>query len=66
MLADWERQYPGRVESIFTSLCNVTASQLADPALFDFAALEASRALAAAQPAAQPALQPPALPEPVA
>ena len=66
MLADWERQYPGRVESIFTSLCNVTASQLADPALFDFAALEGSRALAAAQPAAQPALQPPALPEPVA
>jgi len=40
MLADWERESPGRVDSIFTALCNVDASHLADPEAFDFAALE--------------------------
>ena len=40
MLADWEREHPGRIESIFAAMRNVTASHLADPALFDFAALE--------------------------
>ena len=39
MLADWEREHPGRIESIFAAMRNVTASHLADPALFDFAAL---------------------------
>ncbi len=41
MLAEWERQSPGRVENVFRSLQNVTASHLADPALFDFASLGA-------------------------
>ena len=41
MLQDWEREHPGRLESIFSSLQNVAPSQLADPALFDFAGLEA-------------------------
>jgi tRNA 2-thiocytidine biosynthesis protein TtcA len=40
MLAAWERESPGRVESIFTALCNVDASHLADPRAFDFGALE--------------------------
>ena len=44
MLAAWEREYPGRVESIFAALRDVAPSQLADPALFDFAGLEARRA----------------------
>ncbi len=44
MLRDWELRYPGRMESIFSSICNVEGSQLADPALFDFAGLEARRA----------------------
>jgi tRNA 2-thiocytidine biosynthesis protein TtcA len=44
MLREWEEQFPGRVESIFSSICNVSASQLADPALFDFAGLERLRA----------------------
>jgi tRNA 2-thiocytidine biosynthesis protein TtcA len=39
MLAGWERQYPGRTESIFRSICNVAPSQLGDTALFDFASL---------------------------
>ena len=40
MLNDWEEQYPGRIESIFSSICNASVSQLADPALFDFAGLD--------------------------
>ena len=41
MLADWERQYPGRTETIFRGICNVAPSQLADTALFDFTSLRA-------------------------
>jgi tRNA 2-thiocytidine biosynthesis protein TtcA len=39
MLADWERQHPGRTSLIFGALKNVAPSQLADPGLFDFAGL---------------------------
>ncbi len=46
MLRDWELKFPGRIESIFSSICNVAGSQLADPALFDFAGLDARRAMA--------------------
>ena len=48
MLRAWEREHPGRVESIFAALRDVAPSQLADPALFDFAGLEARRATGAA------------------
>jgi tRNA 2-thiocytidine biosynthesis protein TtcA len=44
MLRDWERTHPGRVESIFAAMRDVQPSQLADPALFDFASLDARRA----------------------
>ncbi len=44
MLAGWERQYPGRTETIFRSIRNVAPSQLADTGLFDFASLRAQRA----------------------
>ncbi len=40
MLQNWDRQFPGRLETIFTSLQNVAPSQLADASLFDFANLE--------------------------
>lgn len=43
MLTEWERESPGRVESIFRSLQQVAPSQLADTTLFDFAGLEAVR-----------------------
>ncbi|MGB7250611.1 MAG: hypothetical protein WBC73_16880, partial [Phormidesmis sp.] len=43
MLHDWEKQWPGRTETLFRSLQNVAPSQLADASLFDFAALEAAR-----------------------
>jgi tRNA 2-thiocytidine biosynthesis protein TtcA len=35
MLREWEQQYPGRTESIFSSLRNVVASHLVDPDLAD-------------------------------
>jgi tRNA 2-thiocytidine biosynthesis protein TtcA len=41
MLAEWEREHPGRTESIFTALRQVEAGHLADTRLFDFAALQA-------------------------
>jgi tRNA 2-thiocytidine biosynthesis protein TtcA len=41
MLADWEKQYPGRSETIFRAIGNVAPSQLADRDLFDFAGLNA-------------------------
>ena len=41
MLTKWESDNPGRVESIFRSLQNVTPSHLADAELFDFPALGA-------------------------
>jgi tRNA 2-thiocytidine biosynthesis protein TtcA len=36
MLAQWEKEYPGRTETIFRSIRNVAPSQLADRDLFDF------------------------------
>ncbi len=36
MLKGWDKQFPGRLETIFTSLQNVAPSQLADGQLFDF------------------------------
>lgn len=42
MIAEWEREHPGRAETIFSALQNVAPSQLADRDLFDFAGLEAA------------------------
>jgi tRNA 2-thiocytidine biosynthesis protein TtcA len=39
MLADWEQRHPGRIDNVFRGLTDISPSQLADPALFDFAAL---------------------------
>ncbi|HEX4025501.1 MAG TPA: tRNA 2-thiocytidine(32) synthetase TtcA [Steroidobacteraceae bacterium] len=51
MLAAWEREHPGRVETIFSALRQVEPGTLADPALFDFAGLRADPGAAAAQAA---------------
>ncbi|MEY2920773.1 MAG: hypothetical protein RL261_2078 [Pseudomonadota bacterium] len=48
MLTDWEREFPGRTEAIFSSLANVATSHMADPKAFDFAGLEARRTAAVA------------------
>jgi tRNA 2-thiocytidine biosynthesis protein TtcA len=39
LLASWEKAHPGRVETIFRSLQNVSGSHLLDARLFDFAGL---------------------------
>ena len=54
MLADWERRYPGRIESIAGSLGNVVPEHLMDTRLFDFAGLQAPPR-AAAGPGRDPA-----------
>jgi tRNA 2-thiocytidine biosynthesis protein TtcA len=43
MLAEWEREFPGRTETIFSAMRNVSTSHLADPAAFDFTGLEQRR-----------------------
>ena len=40
MLENWDKNTPGRVESIFSSLQNIAPSQLADKQLFDFSGLQ--------------------------
>lgn len=42
MLQDWDRKYPGRIETIFKSITNVAPSHLADTDLFDFVSLQQS------------------------
>ena len=43
MLMGWEREFPGRTETIFRALRNVELPHLADPRHFDFAGLESHR-----------------------
>ncbi len=43
MLAAWEREFPGRTETIFSALKNLEPAHLADPRHFDFAGLDARR-----------------------
>jgi len=40
MLTGWDQQFPGRLETIFSSLQNISPSQMADTQLFDFVGLE--------------------------
>ncbi len=51
MLRQWEHESPGRIEAIFSSICNISGAQLADPKLFDFAGLEGRRIVPAARSA---------------
>ena len=39
MLQDWDKRFPGRVETIFRSIQHVAPSHLADTTLYDFDAL---------------------------
>ena len=43
MLQGWDKEFPGRVETIFTALQKVSPSQLADKSIFDFVNLEIDR-----------------------
>jgi len=46
MLRAWEREFPGRTESIASALRNVELEHLGDPRHFDFAGLDARRTAA--------------------
>jgi len=43
MLQQWEKQHPGRLETIFAATKNIAPSQLADTDLFDFTSLKIER-----------------------
>jgi tRNA 2-thiocytidine biosynthesis protein TtcA len=43
MLQSWDKKQPGRIESIFTAICNIAPSQLGDTTLFDFVNLTLDR-----------------------
>lgn len=60
MLQEWGRNYPGRIESIFTGIANVVPSHLADKTLFDFAGLTRDTVVAEGDIA----FDPPELPRP--
>ncbi len=40
MLQSWEKQHPGRLDTMFRAMQNVAPSQLGDTELFDFKNLE--------------------------
>ncbi len=42
MLQDWEKKFPGRIESMFSALQNVAPSHLMDSRRFDFQGLKAT------------------------
>ena len=56
MLAGWDKQHPGRTETMFKALTNVAPSQLCDTQLFDFLGLDS--AAETVQPAAPEWLMP--------
>jgi len=65
MLQGWEKQQPGRLENIFRSFQNISPSQLADNALFNFKDLELHRLAPTGQEdAAHDDMQSPALSRP--
>jgi len=43
MLRQWDKEFPGRTETIFSALTRVSPSQLADKTLFDFMSLAIDR-----------------------
>ena len=42
MLQDWDKNHPGRIESMFTAMQNVVPSHLCDSELFDFKSINAT------------------------
>jgi tRNA 2-thiocytidine biosynthesis protein TtcA len=61
MLRDWEKQYPGRVESMFTALQNVVPSHLMDTKRHDFQNI---RTTGVPEPEGDTAFDAPELPAP--
>ena len=53
MLQSWDKQHPGRIETIFSAIKNVAPSQLADPKLYDFVDLISANSGAVAKESPQ-------------
>lgn len=49
MLRNWDQEFPGRSESIFAAIRNISPSQLGDISAFDFAGLEIDRSAVPAE-----------------
>ncbi|WP_423186713.1 tRNA 2-thiocytidine(32) synthetase TtcA [Alishewanella sp. d11] len=45
MLQDWDKRFPGRIETMFQAMQNIVPSHLADKNLFDFVAISKEAAL---------------------
>lgn len=43
MLQQWDKKFPGRLETMFTALQNIQPSHLADPRLYDFKGLKTGK-----------------------
>jgi len=50
MLQDWDKRFPGRIETMFKAMCNVVPSHLVDENLFDFKSLQQGYAHGIADP----------------
>jgi len=59
MLAEWNRKYPGRIETIFAAIRNVVPSHLADAEVFDFRNLDNNTGISAREAAAVHTDEPP-------
>ena len=46
MLNTWDRQYPGRLETMFSAMQNITLSHMCDPKLFDFKGIKHGQMIA--------------------
>ena len=42
MLNEWDRRFPGRIETMFNAIQNITPSHLMDHKLFDFKSINSS------------------------
>ncbi|MFL6700575.1 MAG: tRNA 2-thiocytidine(32) synthetase TtcA [Vitreoscilla sp.] len=42
MIRQWDKQYPGRIENIFTAMANITPSHMMDRQLYPFTTIQAS------------------------
>jgi len=46
MLQDWDKRFPGRIETMFQAMQNIVLSHMVDKTLFDFAGISKDSALA--------------------
>ncbi len=44
MIRDWDRQYPGRIDNMFTAMGNITLSHMMDRNLYPFTSIQATGA----------------------